>query len=111
MTTQALPRRLRLLILWSARLALLAFVFQTTAIDHWHRDASLLEGVVGTQLHALHCHVGSGSCADSAGMVGSLTQASLTPIPPPPLTSAAPAVEPSAPDSPLTLTDEPPRAA
>jgi hypothetical protein len=108
MTARSLPPRLRLLILWSARLALLAFVFQTTAIDHWRRDASM-EGIVGTNLHAMHCHAAGGSCADSAGTVGSLTDVALTPIPPSPLVSPASPAEASIPDSPLLLADEPPR--
>jgi hypothetical protein len=111
MTDRALPRQLKLVVLWAARLALFAFIFQTTAIDHWHRDPSQLEGIPGTRLHASHCHIEAGSCADSAGTVGSLTDVALTPIPPAPLVSAAPAAEVAQPESPLLLTDKPPRAA
>ena len=75
-------RRIRLLVLWCARLALLAYVFQTAALDHWHPDPADVFGYEGSSLHAVHCHSSVADCADSASLSGSLAQVTLTPIAP-----------------------------
>ena len=100
---------LRLFILWSARLALMAFVFQTAAIDHWRPDPE--HRFNGGALHAAHCHGNASQCADSSSLVGTLDLVALTPLPP----SAIRSVEtPSALRPPEALAlgnDEPPRSA
>ena len=54
-----------------AQLALVAYLFQIAAFDHWRVDPSHdVTGVTGTQNHVIHdnhCHGGTGSCADGAG--------------------------------------------
>ena len=104
-------RRVRFLVLSCARLALLAYVFQTAALDHRHADPSDAFGYEGSSLHALHCHGDAASCADSASLSGSLAQVTLTPLVPSsfqydlPFSILAPA------GSAGLVPDEPPRAA
>jgi hypothetical protein len=54
-----------------AQLALVAYLFQVAAFDHWQVDPSHdVSGVAGSQEHVIHdnhCHGSGGSCADGAG--------------------------------------------
>jgi hypothetical protein len=54
-----------------AQLALVAYLFQIAAFDHWQVDPSHdVTGVTGSQEHVIHdnhCHGSAGSCADGAG--------------------------------------------
>src|SRR6185436_1547426 len=75
-------RRQRFLFFWLARLALFAYAFQLTAVDHWHRDINGVEGVEGSSAHRMHCHADLGSCAEQPGFSGSLAEIKLAPIPP-----------------------------
>ena len=76
-------RRQRNLIVWLARLALIVYVFQIGAIDHWHVNPESVTGIAGSQLHAAHCHNATGDCADSSGLTGTLDEVTLTPLVPP----------------------------
>lgn len=53
-----------------AQLALVAYLFQVAAFDHWQIDPSHnVTGVEGSQTHVIHdnhCHGSGGSCADGA---------------------------------------------
>jgi len=66
MTHFGLSRRTRFFLLWAARLALVAYVVQLSAIDHWHTHFGDIEGVVGSSAHVQHCH-GAGDCSTSDG--------------------------------------------
>jgi hypothetical protein len=54
-----------------AQLALVAYLFQVMAFDHWQVDPShAVSGVEGSQAHVIHdnhCHGADSSCADGAG--------------------------------------------
>ena len=54
-----------------AQLALVAYLFQVMAFDHWQVDPShTVAGVEGSQAHVIHdnhCHGADSSCADGAG--------------------------------------------
>jgi hypothetical protein len=75
-------RRLRLFLLWSARLVLLAYVFQIGAFDHWSPSPSDVVGVMDSSAHVAHCHGGPGSCAGDASVVASIGEVALLPLPP-----------------------------
>ena len=112
MTALGTSRRSRRLFLWLARLAVVVYVAQIAAFDHWQSDATRIFGVEGSSAHVLHCHGDASGCADGAtGLVGTLTEAALTPLPP----AAVPAALLDARSSPaqpfLPVADEPPRAA
>jgi hypothetical protein len=106
-----MSRRTRFLVLWCARLALLAYVFQTAALDHWHPDPADVFGYEGTSLHAVHCHGNAADCADSASLMGSLTQVTLTPVAPSAFQYDAPGFLFVAVDAAAAALDEPPRDA
>ncbi len=46
---------------WTARLALVAFLVQVIAIDHWSSHFENVTGVEGSSAHVQHCH-GAGDC-------------------------------------------------
>jgi hypothetical protein len=54
-----------------AQLALVAYLFQVIAFDHWQVGPShTVAGVEGSQAHVIHdnhCHGTDSSCADGAG--------------------------------------------
>ncbi len=54
-----------------AQLALVAYLFQVMAFDHWQIDPShTVTGVDGSQAHVIHdnhCHGADSACADGAG--------------------------------------------
>lgn len=76
MTYTELSCRTRTYLLWTARLALVAFVIQLAAVDHWHSD---LSGVEGSPAHAEHCH-GAGDCSTGGGAAIALS-AQPAPLP------------------------------
>jgi hypothetical protein len=102
---------IRKFLLWTARLALVAYLVQLVAIDHWHTHPGEVYGIEGTAAHAAHCH-GAGDCSDggAAAAPALLGRASL-PVPPAP--TALPAVEGAVtPDAAYAETPlQPPRAA
>ncbi|HWC30647.1 MAG TPA: hypothetical protein VG845_11265 [Dehalococcoidia bacterium] len=87
MTTLTLSRRTRTFLLWTARVAFLAYFVQLIAIDHWHTHPSDILGVEGTSTHVEHCH-GAGDCSDGGGAVSNPAQAAQAslPLPSPSLT-------------------------
>src|SRR5438105_4659847 len=69
-----------------ARLALLALIFQLSALGHWSLVPIHAEpGSVAS--HAAHCHGDIAGCAGESSFSGSLAEVNLTPIAP----SATPA--------------------
>jgi hypothetical protein len=92
-------------------LALLAYVFQTAAFDHWHADPSNVFGYEGTSLHAVHCHADTADCADSASLSGSLTQVWLTPLAPSSFQYELMTALNAALESPVSTPDKPPQNA
>jgi hypothetical protein len=65
MTGLRLSPRTRRFLLWTARVAFLAYLIQIMAVDHWHRHPANVFGVEGTSAHVAHCH-GGGDCSDGA---------------------------------------------
>ena len=74
MKSMAPGRRGHTLFVTIAQLALMAYLFQVAAFDHWQVDpAHGVTGVSGSQEHVIHenhCHGASGSCADGGGGAG-----------------------------------------
>ena len=110
MAAAASTRKNRLLVLWCARLALLAYVFQTAALDHWHANPADVYGYEGSSLHAVHCHANAADCADSASLNGSLTQTALTPVAPSSFQYELPSSLFAFADPSASIPDEPPKA-
>jgi hypothetical protein len=77
-----LSRRIRFFLLWTARLALVAYLVQLSAVDHWHTHITDVTGVEGTSRHVQHCH-GAGDCSSSAE-TATASNAQLNTLPPPP---------------------------
>jgi len=81
MTDSGLPRRTRAFLLWTARLALVAFLIQLGAVDHWHADFGNVVDVEGSSAHVEHCH-GTGDCSTSGGSALALNASPATvPVP------------------------------
>ena len=100
---------LRRYVLWMAHLALLIYVAQIVAIDHWHPDPADAVGVPNSNAHAIHCH-GSSSCADGASVSTAMLKPAVDPLPPEPrLYNIAPSV-PAPDDAYVGSLLEPPRA-
>jgi hypothetical protein len=79
----------RRFLLWTARLALVAYLVQIIAIDHWHRPPSEITGIEGSSAHVSHCH-GAGDCSDSGAVAGpALSGQGTLPVPPASLTVIA----------------------
>lgn len=85
MTGFGLNRRSRTFLLWTARLALLAYLLQIMAIDHWHVHPTDMVGVEGSVAHAAHCH-GAGDCSDG-GAAATLAVSDVATMPLPPSAS------------------------
>ena len=112
MTTFGFSRRVRTFIGICAQLAMLVFVFQIMAIDHWHAGPGDLIGVEGSAQHIAHCHGGGGGCASDALLSGPLAAASLATIAPPPAQRLdADLSTPIFSEAFLSTLDQPPRSA
>ncbi len=99
---------LRRYILWMAHLALVIYIAQIVAIDHWHSDTE--NAAAHNNEHASHCH-GSSSCAEGASVSTAMLKPAVNPLPPEPrLYSIEPSV-PSPGDAYVVTLLEPPRAA
>src|SRR5688572_11336645 len=72
---------LRRYVLWMAHLALVIYIAQIVAIDHWHSDPSATVGIPHSNSHAKHCH-GSSSCAEGASVSTAILKPAITPLPP-----------------------------
>ena len=82
MTRLGLSRRTRFFLLWTARLALVAFIVQLSAVDHWHPHFGNVLGVEGSSAHVEHCHAaGDCSTGGSAALTAHAEPMSL-PLPP-----------------------------
>ena len=100
----------RRFVLWMAHLALVIYVAQIVAIDHWHPDPADAVGVPNNNAHVMHCH-GSSSCADGASVSTAMHKPVTDPLPPEPrLFNFVPSVTAPADAYVVTLL-EPPRAA
>jgi hypothetical protein len=83
MTGFGLNKRTRAFLLWTARLALLAYLVQIMAIDHWHAHTVDIIGLEGSSAHVAHCHGGGGDCADGGGAATSaVSDVATIPLPP-----------------------------
>jgi hypothetical protein len=111
MTGFRLSHSSRRFLLWTARLALVAYLVQIIAIDHWHRHSGEIVGVEGSAAHVSHCH-GAGDCSDSGASVApALSGRGTLPVPPVTLTVLAAETD-HRPKSTFTETLlQPPRAA
>jgi hypothetical protein len=90
MTGFRLSPSTRRFLLWTARVALLAYLVQIIAVDHWHRHPSDLFGVEGSSAHVAHCH-GSGDCSDGGTLSSpGLSESATLPLPPSPMSAIAP---------------------
>ena len=71
MRSMAPGRRGHTFFVTIAQLALVAYLFQVMAFDHWQVDPSHnVSGVEGSQAHVIHdnhCHGTDSSCADGTG--------------------------------------------
>ncbi len=80
MTDGTSKRYLKFLLVF-ARLAVFAYVFQISSIDH-HNDPNSITGMENSALHASHCHSAQASCADATGLTSSLSEINLVPVVP-----------------------------
>jgi len=106
-----MSRRSRRFVILVAHLALLGYLLQVAAFDHWHTDPSHVVGVPDSQAHVQHCHGSGGGCADGATISPVMDATALIPLPPEALRETA---EPSVttPGSAfLPAPDQPPRGA
>jgi hypothetical protein len=100
----------RRFVMWMAQLALVIYVSQIIAIDHWHSDPAETVGIPNSNAHAKHCH-GSSSCAEGASVSTAMLKPAVNPLPPAPqLLSVEPSVSAPA-DAFLDTPLQPPRAA
>jgi len=82
MTGLRLSPSTRRFLLWTARVAFLAYLIQIIAIDHWQTHPAGVFGVEGTSAHVAHCH-GAGDCSDGgAGTSPALSDSATLPLPP-----------------------------
>jgi hypothetical protein len=108
--TKTLSRRSRPFVVWFAQLALVAYLFQLAAIDHWQADIHHIVGVEGSAAHVQHCH-GGGDCSDASGSVTSLPGSLFTMVPPEPVRSQHTSLDASPPDAFIASFTTPPRTA
>lgn len=80
-----LSRRTRIFLLWTARLALVVYLVQLSAFDHWHSRFGDVVGVEGSSAHVQHCH-GAGDCSTTSDP-GLSANAGPTTLPSPSLLS------------------------
>jgi hypothetical protein len=109
MRLSALGGRRQRLLLWLARLALFAYAFQLTAVDHWHKDVNSVVGDEGKSSHSYHCHGDVSKCAEQGGIVSSLVEVQLAPIPPSLLTTLVVVTLPAPRAAFVSSADEPPQ--
>ena len=100
----------RRFVFWMAHLALVIYIAQIVAIDHWHADPASNAGMPPGNAHAQHCH-GNSSCSEGASVSTALLKPATNPLPPAPrLYNVVPS--PTAPADVYVVTlREPPRAA
>jgi hypothetical protein len=67
MIDSVLSRKTRTFLLWTARLALVAFFMQIAAVGHWQGGLEGVTGIEGSSVHVDHCH-GAGDCASGDGV-------------------------------------------
>lgn len=82
MTASPYNRRIRFWLAIGVRLVIFSYIFQLIAFDHWQTDMSHIIGVEGSSQHVAHCHGNPSGCADSAGLVSTMLEASLAPAAP-----------------------------
>jgi len=81
MTRSGLTRRSRSFLLWTARLALVVYLMQLSAVDHWHSHIGDVVGVEGSSAHVEHCH-GAGDCSTTGGpALSANAQPTILPVP------------------------------
>ncbi len=107
-----LSQRTRDFLLIMAQLAVIAYVFQILAVDHWFYDPyhALADA---QQVHAQHCHGDVSGCSDGIGSAPTSAMGEIVVLPSPKLPTLASNVD--AVESPteafIATPYEPPRAA
>jgi hypothetical protein len=104
-------RRYRRFIVVTAHVAVLFYVLQIIAIDHWHANPADVIGIPGSQAHVVHCHGDVSGCAESAGLTSTLDETRIVPLPPAAILAPIEASEEISHTVILPLPDQPPRAA
>jgi hypothetical protein len=111
MTRFGLSRRTRNFLLWTARLALVVYLVQLSAVDHWHAHAGDIVGVEGSSEHVQHCH-GAGDCSSGGSAALSVySEPTTLPVPPVQTTRLEQTSQPVPHAAFISPPSEPPRAA
>jgi hypothetical protein len=110
MTGSPYRPRIRTFLAWTARLIIVAYVFQIVAFDHW-RDPSHLAGIEGSSRHIVHCHGDPAGCADSSSLLSTLPAVDRLRLPPSPLITITIAASEHAASVLLASPDKPPQFA
>ena len=87
--TASLSRKQRRFLYVMSHVAVLVFVLQIIAIDHWHADPANVEGVIGSSAHVMHCHGDSAGCADGGATALATDVAPEAVVVPPPAVRTA----------------------
>ncbi len=109
MTATGLSRRSRFWLQWLARLAILAYVFQMSAVDHWH--ANIVPNPGAAASHSAHCHADASGCTEVSGLTGTWIEAPMTPLPPATVRGDAPRESLTLVEAVISAPDQPPRFA
>ena len=107
MTGFRLSPNTRRFLLWTARLAFLAYFLQIIAVDHWHSHPLDVFGLEGTAAHVAHCH-GAGDCSDGGAVASPAIPREATLPGPPPLLQLPLSDNGSVPSTVFTETPLPP---
>jgi hypothetical protein len=112
MRAPGLNRRARDFLLIMAQLALVAYLFQVLAVDHWRYDPSHTIGIEGTQVHIQHCHGDVSGCTDGIGSAPTSGMGEIISLPLPPMATleGASVADDSPNDAFIATPSEPPRA-
>ena len=106
-----LNQRTRDFLLIMAQLAIIAYVFQILAVDHWFYDP--YHSHAESQLHSQHCHGDLGGCSDGIGSAPTSAMGDIVVLPSPKLPTLASNIDAIAsPDEAFIAAPyQPPRAA
>lgn len=106
-----LNQRTRDFLLIMAQLAIIAYVFQILAVDHWFYDP--YHAVAESEIHVQHCHGDVSGCSDGIGSAPTSAMGDIIALPSPKLPTLAANVDAvdSPPEAFIATPYEPPRAA
>jgi len=110
--TGSLSRRQRRFLYVMSHVAVLVYVLQLVAIDHWQADLANVEGVVGSSAHVMHCHGDTAGCADGGATALATNMApEAVVVPPPAVREASHSPYLAASETFISIPSQPPRAA